>query len=402
MGRRRRRGGYLTREYRRAKRAMKPNRIAARFISGGKHQTFTRILTSPLRAKTVASGTGRRKQYQAAQRRLARAEAAQIKRNRVAAAKKHRDDAAYARSVQDAIRRRAPKTPRPARTPIAVDPRTGKPITWAQAMKSLREAQERAERLARGESGDPPAKTPRTGAAKKTTPRRRTTSPRRPATATAKKPVARKPRKPGKKPAPPPDPTAAPGKSLHGLVMAATCPCQGTGRIAVYQGQIVVGSVSCDKHGRTARGGRKFTSRRAVTDSGLPGLASWLAAKTRRGRGNLDKKQARAHDRATSRPRHAGPTVECGGCDAGIVNKQLTEDLRARMVADLGAGEDPPSLRKRRAAARKAYPYDLHRDCGGLGRVPDMHAGSWLERTPLRDRHRLTAREAATGKRQKT
>lgn len=40
--------GYLEREWRKAVRAMAPNRVLARFASGGKHQTFTGIAKAGL------------------------------------------------------------------------------------------------------------------------------------------------------------------------------------------------------------------------------------------------------------------------------------------------------------------------------------------------------------------
>lgn len=368
-----------------------PNRVAARFISGGKHQMFKSIAKAPLRTRTVTTGKNRRTQYQAHKRRQARAAAAE-KRKAAAAATAERK--AYAKRAAE-LKKLAPKPPRkphPKTPPIAVNPRTGKPITLQQAQRALREASERAERLAAGLPGDAPAKTTRPRPAKKV-------AARLPTRATATRPRSQPPRCPAKtrKKQPVPAPVA-PGKTLTGVYYAATCVCQGTGRIVQTRDDGTPnGSISCPAHGRKARGQRKFTARRAINDAGLPGLASWLDGKTRRGRGNLDKKQRRASSRAKTRLRHAGPTVECGGCDAGIVNQQLTEDLRGRMVAELGAGENPPSLRKRRAAARKAYPYDLHKACGGLGRIPSQTAGDWHEQANLPEQHRLTPREKAAG-----
>lgn len=382
----RRRAGYFTREWRKAKRAMKPNRVGARFISGGRHQTFKAILTSPTRAHTVTTGKNRRTQYQAHKRRQARAVAAE-RRKAAAAATAQRK--AYAKRAAE-LKKLAPKPPRkprPKTPPVAVNPHTGKAITWQQA-------QERAERLAAGLPGDAPAKAARPRAAK-TAPPVRTVA--RPA-ATRRAQTPRRPGKPRRQPRPIPDPAAAPGKTLTGVYRALTCECQGTGRIVQYKADGTPnGSISCPQHGRKARGQRKFTARRAVTDAGLPGLVSWLDGKTRRGRGNLDKKQRRASGRAGTKLRHAGPTTECGGCDQGIVNRRLTEDLRDRMIAELGAGENPPSLRKRRGAARKACPYDLHKVCGGLGRVPSGKAGDWHEQANLPERHKLTPREKAAG-----
>jgi hypothetical protein len=383
----------MGRRYRRAKRAMRPNRIAARFISGGKHQTFKAIVTSPWKHKTVTNSTNRRKQYRAHQRRE-RQKALAEKRRAQRAAQQARKKAAAAKKA----------TPRPSRVrkpnpPIAVNPHTGKPITWAQAQKALREAQERAERLAAGLPGDPPAKRARAPKvpAKKIAPARAQPKPTpRPACKPAK------PRTPRKKIGPAPDPSAVPGKNLRGVYLAVTCPCQGTGRIAVITNGMVSGSVSCPTHGRTARGQRKTLSRRAMTDAGLPGVAGWLAS---RKRGNLDAKQRRAV-RQAGRKRQAGPTLECRACDQGIVNRPLTDKLRADYIARIlaeceGAGERAPSRRKLAALARKAYPYDHCRQCRGLGRVPSQHAGDWHRRTDLPEHHRLTAREAATGKRPK-
>lgn len=409
----RRRASYLTRQYRRAKRAMTPNRVAARYFSGGKHQTFTRILASPFKAKTVTSGKNRRKQYQGNVRRERAAATKQAKQDRARAAQRRCDDAAYARSVQDAIRKRTPRPRRAGRQPIAVNPRTGKPITWAQAQKALREATERAERLAAGLPGDAPAPkgaTPRkTTAPQKTRPgsgraatsRRSTT--KRPARTQRRSPS--KTAKPRKRVQVVPDPVAA-GKTLTGVYYAATCKCQGTGRIVQYDRDgNPNGSTSCPTHGRRARGDKRVFSRRAMTDSGLPGLGAWLAKKYRTPRGNMDAKQERAARQAT-RARYAGPTAQCDGCDGGTVNRALTDQLRAQYIADLiekheAADKRVPSNRKLAAMASRSYPYDLCDACNGLGRVPTGQAGPWFERTRLRKTHRLTAREAATGKRRK-
>lgn len=381
----------------------KPNRIAARFISGGKHQTFKSIAKSPFRTKTITNKANRRQQYQVARRREQRAaQAAKRKAAREATAQKR----AYARRAAE-LKRLAPKQPRkprPKSPPIAVNPRTGKPITWAQAVKALREAEERAERLAAGLSGDAPAKKPRVSQpARKGKP-----APRR-LRATQQSPIrSRRPSSPAKRPArkkvgPPPDPALAPGKNLRGLYMALTCECHGTGRIATLASDgRIVGSTSCPEHGRKARGSRKFFARRAMKNAGLPGLSGWL--ESRRG-GNRDKQQRRAQ-RRSERRRHAGPTEICSACDEGIVNRELTDDLRAAHISDLiakyqGMGRRLPSSRQLDAMARKAYPYDHCRECGGLGRVPSQHAGDWFRRTELPQRHTLTARERATGKRQK-
>jgi hypothetical protein len=368
---------------------MRPDRIAARFISGGRHQSFKSIATSPFKLHTVTSGKNRRQQYQALKRREQRAATAQKRKaQREAAAQKR----AYARRAAE-LKKLAPKPPRKPRVkspPIAVNPRTGKPITLAQAMKSLKDAQDRADRLAAGLPGDPPAKktdTPRAAAAKK------------PA---AKKAAPRK-RAAKKTPPPPPPPPAVPGKNLRGLYLAATCACQGTGRIYTEKNGMIAGSVSCPEHGRAARGGRKITSRRAVKNAGLPGLASWLETKASAGRGNLDKKQQRAADRADRKIRYAGPTEVCGACDDGIVNRELTDQLRARYIARIvadrdAAGRKPLGARKLEAMARKAYPYDHCRACRGLAVIPDPHAGAWLDRAQLHAQHQPTARELATGR----
>gem|GEM_PF-4761798 len=376
-----------------------PNRVAARFISGGKHQTFTSIAKSPFRVKTITNKNNRRQQYQAARRREARAlAAAKRKAVRDAAAQKK----AYARRAAE-LKKLAPKPPRkprPKSPPIAVDPRTGQPITWPQAQKALREAQERAERLAAGLPGDAPVKAPRKTAAKKTAaarPANRSPAARRSGTARPRKPS--KPRKATAIPAPP----TSPGKTLTGVYWALTCACQGTGRIVQYADDGTPnGSISCPTHGRKARGGRKLTSRRAIKEAGLPGLGSWLEGKTRRGRGNLDKKQERARDRAKAIQRHAGPTTQCGACDEGIVNRGLTDQLRDAYIGDLIAKLEaqekriPPS-RTLNAAARKAYPYDHCRRCAGLGRAPKAADGDWYESAGLKEKHRLTPREKAAG-----
>jgi hypothetical protein len=383
----------MGRRYRRAKRAMRPNRIAARFISGGKHQTFKAIVTSPWKHKTVTNNRNRRDQYRAHQRReRTKAQAERRKAQRAAQ---------QARKKSAAAKKAAPKPPRVRKPnpPIAVNPRTGKPITWAQAQRALREAQERAERLAAGLPGDPPAKRARApkAAAKKT-------APTRPQPKAAPRP-ARKPatRAPRKTVGVIPDPALAPGKNLRGVYLALTCPCQGTGRIATITADgRITGSTSCPTHGRPARGRDKTFARRAMTNAGLPGIAAWLAS---RENGNRDKQQRRAA-RQAERGRYAGPTLPCRACDEGIVNRELTEKLRAEYIARIladhaAAGRKPPSSRKLDTLARKAYPYDHCRECQGLGRVPSQHAGDWYRRTSLPERHRLTAREAATGKRQR-
>lgn len=393
----RQRRGYLAREWSKAKRAMRPNRVAARFISGGKHQTFKAIVGSPWRHKTVTSGKNRREQY-AAHRRRERQKALAQKRKAQRAAQQARKKSAAAK--KPALK--PPRKPRPKSPPIAVNPRTGKPITWAQAQKALREAQERAERLAAGLPGDPPSKrghTSRAAAKKKAAPKPQSKATPRP----DRKPAMRTPRT---KLGPAPDPAMASGRNLRGLYLAATCPCQGTGRIAAVEQRdgmtLIVGSTSCPTHGRPARGRNKTFARRAMTNAGLPGVASWLAS---RENGNRDKQQRRAA-RQAERKRQAGPTLPCRACDGGIVNRDLTEKLRAehiaRALADCEyAGRKPPGLRKLEASARRAYPYDHCRECRGLGRVPSQHSGEWYRRTTLPERHRLTAREAATGKRPK-
>jgi hypothetical protein len=386
MARRKRRAGYLTREYRAAKRAMRPNRITARTISGGKHQTFTAILTSPLKTHTVTSGANRRKQHNARVKKERAAANKQARRERAAKARKRRDDAAYAKSVQAAKRKSTPRKPRQKPVPIAVDPRTGKAVTLAQAMKAYREANARADQLAAGQPGDAPARAPR--------------APKAPA-AKSKPGKPRPRRKPVSKNAPPPPPPA-PGKSLRGIYLAVSCACHGTGRIYVYEKGHVSGSVSCPEHGRTARGGRRIFSRRAMTDSGLPGVAGWLAAKYRHSHGNLDHKQERAV-RQAGRERYAGPTVECDACDEGTVNRALTEQLREQYISDLIAQLEAqekrvPSSRSLNAKASRVYPYDRCRACGGVNRVPDPHVGPWLDATKLRRQHTPTAREAATGR----
>lgn len=384
---RRRRRGYLAREWRKAVHGMKPNRVAARLISGGRHQTVGSIVKAPLRTKTVTHKGNRRRQYQAEQQR--RRKAAQAER---------RKQQLDARRQAAAARKAAPRKPRVRRPNpvIAVDPYTGKPITWAQAQRAVKRAQERAERLAAGLPADPP---PRKKPAAKPAPRR---------AATARKSPTRTPRQQPARPrttrnlGPAPDPAAAPGKNLRGVYMALTCPCQGTGRIAVQRSDgLILGSTSCPEHGRTARGSRKTLSRRAMTTAGLPGLAGWLATRTS---GNRDKQQKRAH-RQAERRRYAGPTDPCPACRGeGVVNRDLTEKLRAQHVARQiddrkASGRRPLAERTLEARARGAYPLDRCRACGGLGRVASAHAGEWLRRTPLPERHTLTARERAAGRR---
>jgi len=388
----RRRGGYLAREWRRAKRAMRPDRVAARFISGGRHQSFGSILRAPTRATTVTHKGNRRKWHQAAKRREQRAAQAERRRQQQAAQRARKQAAAKKKA---APRKPQPRKPNPV---IAVNARTGKPITWAQAQRAVREAQQRAERLAKGLPGDAPASKPRP-------PRKAKPAPSRPAV-----PRKRVPRSGTPRPARPrvprnlgpvSAPASAPGKNLRGVYYAATCPCQGTGRIAVQRGDgLILGSTSCPKHGRTARGKRKVLSRRAMTNAGLQGLAGWLAS--RKG-GNRDKQQRRAH-RQAERRRYAGPTEPCRACDEGVVNRGLTEQLREQYVARLAAdrkfaGRRPLSERTLQAQARRAYPYDHCRECKGLGRVASQRAGGWLRRTTLPQQHRLTARERATGER---
>lgn len=357
--------------WRRVKRDMQPNRVTARFISGGRHQTWTAILTSPFKEHTVHTPKSGRRAYQ----------------QRMAKERKARQTAAVKQRVKQP---RAKKTaaPRPGKIVIATDPRTGKPITWAQAQKAVRDASARAERLAAGLPGDAPERTPRTPAAKKAAAPRKNAS-----------------RKKAADPPAPLAPVSAPGKNLTGLYLAATCPCQGTGRIYTMREGRITGSVSCPRHGRTARGGRRVTSRRAMTNSGLPGVAGWLAERYRRPRGNMDRKQQRAVKQAR-RGRYAGPTVVCEACDSGTVNRKLTDRLREHYIAELikmleGEGKRVPSKRSLAAAASRAYPYDRCSVCKGIGSVPDEHAGPWFGRTKLPEKHTPTPREIATGKRRK-
>lgn len=372
----------MGRRYRRAKRAMRPNRIAARYISGGKHQTFTSIARSPFRAHTITDKSNRRSQYQAEQRRKRTAAAREKRAQQRVAAKARKQTAAAKKAAPKAPRKRTPSVP------IAVNARTGKTITLREAMRSLKEATERAERLAAGLPGDPPEKVSR--------PKRQTGHQPRPRKKAAQKKTTRNA-------PPPPPPPPGPGKSLRGLYLAATCACQGTGRIYTERNGQITGSTSCPEHGRRARGGRRVTSRRAMTDSGLPGVVGWLDAKYRGSRGNLDRKQERAV-RQAGRERYAGPVVACEACDEGVVNRALTEQLRAQYIGHTVedrdfAGLRPYGERRLAAMARKAYPYDRCRVCGGISVVPDKHAGPWFARTRLSTSHRPTARERATGRR---
>ena len=88
---------------------------------------------------------------------------------------------------------------------------------------------------------------------------------------------------------------------------------------------------------------------------------------------------------ARRRTRFTGPAVGCGaGCESGIVDRQVTEEARVRLAAQLlakaeAAEERAPTKRQLAAAARRAYPFRLCGVCGGLGVVPAEAAGDWYE-----------------------
>jgi hypothetical protein len=120
-------------------RDMQPNRILARLFSGGRHQTWKAIITAPFKEHTVHTPKSGRAAYE---KRIRKAKAE-------AAAKQRREQP------------KKPKRPKPAAVPITVNPRTGKVITYEQAVRALHEAEDRANRLAAGLPGDKPRRNPR-------------------------------------------------------------------------------------------------------------------------------------------------------------------------------------------------------------------------------------------------
>jgi hypothetical protein len=430
---------------------MKPNRVAARFISGGKHQTFAAIARSPFKQKTVHTAKSGRRAYQ---QRMARERKEQARRSA-----KERKQAAEFQKAQHAERRRQPRRSNPRQTPIAVDPRTGKPITWTQAQKAVREANARANRLAAGRDGDAPARrvqppkarpTPLQRAiaeAKKTSRAsgRPAATPRK--QAAKKQPAGNASRKTIQPLAPilagTPAPTLQrPGRNLTGVAMAATCECKGTGRIPVYgpDGRSLAGTKTCPRHGRSgkSRGAVKWTMRGAIRESGLPGLAARLERKRKSPRGNADERQRKAHRQAAKQVRHAGPTRKCGQCEnsSGVADKSIVDTLRAEhvrelradfeaqirmavahnaVVAESGVGKKVkvpkmPGEEKLRVAARTKYPYEFCSSCKGLGRVrstvnvpgaqeAEFPVAEWRAGARLKKGHQSTGRERATGKR---
>jgi hypothetical protein len=410
---------------RRSARAMRPDKVAARFFSGGRYQSFGAIAKAPFKAKTVGTPKTMRKQHQqwtkqrSKQRAADRKAAAAAKRTQVRAAQK---TAATAARGQRAARAAAGRP---------INPRTGKPITWREAQAGIRQAERELKRIEDGLAGKKPAtRRPRAKAA----PRPQTPLSRAIADVQkTKKPVAPKKKPAAKKtarkstsrrviPIPPilagaaPLPLARPGRNLRGVVMAATCECQGTGRIPVYgpgPERPLSGTTSCPEHGRagSGRGAKRLTTKRAIRDSGLLGLGAWLQGRRTKKRGNSDARQSKAWHRAHSEHRLAGPRLECEWCEGGIKERRLTKHLRAEHIAAaIEAAEEGkvPSKRKLEAAARRAYPYELCSRCKGLGVVPTsvellqdgtQPVAEWRAGAGLRKQHRLTPRERATGKR---
>jgi hypothetical protein len=457
---------------------MKPNRVLARYLSGGRHQTFKSIAKSPFKERTVHTAKSGRHAYQQQMARERKARAA-------TAARQRKQAVADQRGARAQMRQQQPKPPRTSRQPIAVDPRTGKPITWAQAQKAARDANARADRLAAGHDGDAPARRPRrpkpepatplaraiaevqknkkkpAKPAPKKQPRKKPTSAKR---ATAKRRPAKKGKgvaatvadlipgqailaatmpgrdTPGAGPKPVNPRTRASRtarRGIYGEVLKRTCECGGTGRIPIYNNQgDPAGSTSCPEHGRAgdARGAKRWTAKRAIRDSGLPGLGAWLEKRRTKKRGNSDARQHRAWELAQGELRMAGPTLECEWCEDGLVNRQLTDRLRKQHimkaradaaaliraaqahnaeVADTGEGRQVkvpkmPTEKQLQTDARRTFPYDHCSVCKGLGRVATgvrlLQDGSqpvaeWRAAAGLKDGHRSTARQRSTGRR---
>lgn len=406
---------------------MKPNHIGARFISGGRHQTFTAIAKSPFKARTVHTPkTGRRAydQRMATERKTRAAAAARARKQALA-------DKKAARAQQ---RRRQRRAPRATRQPVAVNPRTGKAITWREAQAGIRAAERELKRIEaelagrkpvrkRAAKATPAPKTPLQRAVEDVRKARKSpsaeTTPAKKAAPKTTKPKSRKPRVQPHAPVPAgtaPAPLQRPGRNLTGVAMAASCECHGTGRIPVYRNLALAGTVSCPKHGRRARGDRKHFTRTAARDAGLPGLKGFLAKKRGKQAKRLDRHQSRVSHRAMHDLRHMGPTGPCpqtAHCTNGVWDRKARDVEREVWTAEYvaartAAGERVPSRRRLRALASRALPYDHCHTCGGLGRVRTstqvtadggLPVWEWRAAADLKKGHRLTGREKATGKR---
>lgn len=398
---------------------MRPNHIAARFFSGGRHQTFKAIVKAPFKTKTVHTPKSGRRAYQ---QRMARE-----RKERVAAVAKQRKQAvADQRAARTQVRQQPPRAPRRSRqqAPVVLSPFTGKPVTYREALASSRRAEREADRILTGKPARAPRRTkapsPKTplqaaiDEVKKNQPRRKGAA----KSNAVRKPTVRKNARRKVEPYAPilagtaPQQVGRPGRSLTGLAMAITCACHGTGRIPAYgpDGKTLAGTTSCPEHGRAGkrRGQKRLTTRRAIRESGLPGLSKWLIKRRDRKRGNSDKRQSAASDRARRYPRLAGPTKNCEWCQGGIVDRKLTEHLRAEFIV-AALTEDPEASEKRlEKEARRAYPHMLCSTCGGLGVVKtavqlrqdgSRPVAEWRVGANLKRGRRLTGREKATGKR---
>lgn len=400
---------------------MRPGRVAARFISGGRHQTFGSIAKSPFKSKTVHTPKSGRRAYQQAMARERKVRAAEAAKQRKQAAVEQK----AARAQQRAQQPRAPRQQR-QQAPVMLSPLTGKPITYREALASSRRAEREADRILTGK----PARAPR--APKPTAPKtplqvaieevQKKQGAKKPAA--KPKPAKKKAAKPRRRVQPlapvfagsPAPKVQRPGRTVSGVVMAATCSCQGTGRVIVNSADgSPNGSVSCPTHGRSgkARGQKRWTMRAAIRDSGLPGLSGRLQRKHTARRGNSDQRQAKAADITRRETRLAGPTLPCEWCQGGISipDRKMIERLRADYISNTLAavpeGEKPPSKRKLEKSARLAWPHILCSHCKGLGRVetnatllPDgqQPVAEWRATAGLKKGHRPTGREQATGK----
>lgn len=382
---------------------MKPNRVAARFVSGGHHQTFKSIVKSPFMSRTVHTPkTGRR----AYEQRMAVERKARV----AAAAKARKQAVAEQKAARAQLRKQQPRQRPPRRAPVAVNARTGKPITWAQAQAAVNAANREAARIERELAGNAPRKrAPRKTVAPKPelTPlqqaiaevkgkQAKTAKPRKTA---AKKPGRPKPTtsrraRPAKKqpngaadviagliPArailtpqasgratPQPTRTRASRRAqrgVYGAILRRTCACGGTGRIPVFDSNgDPHGSTSCPEHGRggRTRGRSRWTMRGAIRESGLPGLAARLERKRKSKRGNADERQRKAHREAANQVRYAGPTRECGQCEnsSGIADKPIVDRLRDQFAWKLRAEID--------AQIRMAEAHNRDVESGGEGK----------------------------------
>jgi len=452
------------RSAKRTARSMTPDRVVARFLSGGRHQTIGAIARAPFKEHTVATPKSGKRRYQQI---VAKERKAQAKK----AAETKRAQAAAQRAVRAQTRGQKPRAPRPQRQPIAVNPRTGKAITWGQAQAGVRAAQREVDRIERELAGAPaprpraPRPKPEQAPASKSPlqaaiaevkakqkPPDRTPAkpkPRKKAAAKPRRPLAKKnsgietvadlipgrailaPTTPQRAtPGAPTAPYAIPlsprsraarkgGKGVYGAVLRRTCECGGTGRIPTYDPKTaaLTGSASCPVHGRRARGTRRHFTRTAARDAGLPGLAGYLEKKRRNGSKRLDKQQERVQHRAATDLRRMGPTVPCpqtAHCDNGIWDRKDKDREReafiAAHVAAARAEDQPvPSNRRLRKLAAQALPYEHCDTCGGLGRVPtstevtqdgQIPVWEWRTGAGLRYGHQPTARERSTGRRQ--